>query len=200
MNLKNYFNEIKHFLNENADDFDDFYDFENLEDEDTGEIPPEDEGASQGEGNDPNNIPGQQNSAPALSPSEEPDPQAVGATAGNNPPPAPTAPDQGGNTVQQATGTNPGANQDGNVNPKTVEQQGDGESGKVPPSQPGTKKFGTILNQLKGLLDTFEQAKKVAGFETIDDVKKAAQENPAANGDDSTDGVAANTGDATSAA
>lgn len=197
MNLKNYFNEIKHFLNENADDFDDFYDFENLEDEDTGEIPPEDEGASQGEGNDPNNIPGQQNSAPAPSLSEEPDPQAAGSTAGNNPPPAPTAPDQGGNTVQQATGTNPGANQDGNVDPKTVEQQGDGESGKVPPSQPGTKKFGTILNQLKGLLDTFEQAKKAAGFESIDAVKKAAQGNPAANSGGNTNSATANTGGGT---
>lgn len=196
MNLKNYFNEIKHFLKENVDDFDDFYDFED-EDEDAGETPLEDKDASQGEGNNPNNIPGQQNSIPALSPSEEPDTQATGATAGNNPPPAPTAPDQGGNTIQQVAGANLSADQDGNVDPKTAEQQGDGESGKVPPSQPGTKKFGTILNQLKGLLDTFEQAKKAAGFETIDDVKKAAQENPAANSGGNTNSATANTGGGT---
>lgn len=168
MNLKNYFNEIKHFLKENADDP------ENLGAKDTGEPSPESEDVNQGEGDDSNNIAGQQNSAPA-----------------------PVAPDQGGDADQQAARANPSDDQDGNADPKTDEQQGDGESGKVPSSQEETKKFGTILDQLKGLLDAFEQAKKAAGFETIDDVKKAAQENPAANSGGSTNGAVANTGGGT---
>lgn len=146
MNLKNYFGEIKHFLKENADDFSDFYDFD---DEDTGEIPPEDGDDFQGEEDEPDNTAEQPDSPPTVPPSEDADPPSE------------------------------------DVDPPTTDTNTDEQPDSPPTAQEETKKFGTILGELKNLFDAFEQAKKAAGFETIDDVKKAAEENQA---DDNPDG------------
>ena len=195
MNLKNYFGEIKHFLKENVDDFDDFYDFEDEdEDEDTGETPLEDKDADQGKGDASNPPP------MPPSPSDGTGLSAGGTTAGADLTPS------GAGVGTQPTGTN--VNTDLSPAPKPTEpgegttpqeggQEEENKSAITPDPQVKTEKFGTILNKLKGLFDSFEQAKKAAGFETIDDVKKAAQENPAANSGGNTNSATANTGGGT---